>query len=56
MTNTKKPRAARAGGTIVKKPRSLELASFNVNGVRSRLPHLLEWLAKEAPDVVPRAE
>jgi exodeoxyribonuclease III len=32
--------------------RQLKLASFNVNGVRSRLPHLLEWLAKESPDVV----
>lgn len=31
---------------------TLKLASFNVNGVRSRLPHLLEWLAKETPDVV----
>jgi exodeoxyribonuclease-3 len=30
----------------------LKLASFNVNGVRTRLPHLLEWLAKEAPDIV----
>jgi exodeoxyribonuclease-3 len=33
-------------------PRSIELATFNVNGVRSRLPQLLEWLAKEGPDVV----
>jgi exodeoxyribonuclease III len=32
--------------------RTLKLASFNVNGVRSRLPHLLDWLAKESPDVV----
>lgn len=32
--------------------RTLELATFNVNGIRSRLPHLLEWLAKESPDVV----
>lgn len=32
--------------------RSIELATFNVNGVRSRLPQLLEWLEKEAPDVV----
>jgi exodeoxyribonuclease-3 len=30
----------------------LKLSTFNVNGVRSRLPHLLEWLAKESPDVV----
>jgi len=32
--------------------RSLELATFNINGVRSRLPPLLEWLAKESPDIV----
>ena len=31
---------------------TLKLATFNVNGARSRLPHLLEWLAKESPDVV----
>jgi exodeoxyribonuclease-3 len=30
----------------------MKLATFNINGVRSRLPQLLEWLAKEAPDVV----
>lgn len=37
-----------------KKPaasKSLKLATFNVNGVRSRLPHLLAWLEKEAPDI-----
>jgi exodeoxyribonuclease III len=34
-----------------KKAAPLKLATFNVNGVRSRLPHLLEWLEKEAPDV-----
>jgi exodeoxyribonuclease-3 len=34
------------------KSRSLKLATFNVNGVRSRLPQLLQWLAKESPDVV----
>jgi exodeoxyribonuclease-3 len=30
----------------------MKIATFNVNGVRRRLPHLLEWLAKEAPDIV----
>jgi exodeoxyribonuclease III len=34
------------------KAASLKLATFNINGVRSRLPQLLEWLAKESPDVV----
>jgi exodeoxyribonuclease III len=31
---------------------ALKLATFNVNGIRSRLPHLLQWLGKESPDVV----
>lgn len=31
---------------------SLKLATFNVNGITSRLSNLLEWLEKEAPDVV----
>jgi exodeoxyribonuclease-3 len=31
---------------------TLKIATFNINGVRARLPQLLEWLAKEAPDVV----
>jgi exodeoxyribonuclease III len=30
----------------------MKIATFNVNGIRSRLGHLLEWLAKESPDVV----
>lgn len=29
----------------------MKVATFNVNGIKSRLPHLLEWLAKEQPDV-----
>jgi exodeoxyribonuclease-3 len=29
----------------------LKIATFNINGIRSRLPALLEWLAREAPDV-----
>ncbi len=31
--------------------KKLRLATFNVNGVRSHLPNLLEWLDKESPDV-----
>ena len=31
---------------------SLKIATFNVNGIKTRLPHLLLWLEKEAPDVV----
>jgi exodeoxyribonuclease-3 len=30
----------------------LKIATFNINGVRSRLPILLEWLEREQPDVV----
>jgi exodeoxyribonuclease-3 len=30
----------------------LKIATFNINGVRSRLSALLEWLKREAPDVV----
>lgn len=31
--------------------KTLKIATFNVNGVRSRLTHLLEWLGREQPDV-----
>ena len=31
---------------------SMKIATFNINGVVGRLHHLLEWLAKESPDVV----
>jgi exodeoxyribonuclease-3 len=33
-------------------PKTLKLATFNVNGVNSRLPNLIEWLDKEQPDIV----
>lgn len=29
----------------------MRIATFNVNGIGSRLPHLLQWLEREAPDV-----
>lgn len=29
----------------------LKVASFNINGIRARLPNLLEWLAREQPDI-----
>ena len=32
--------------------KTLKLATFNVNGIGSRLPHLLDWLGKEKPDIV----
>jgi exodeoxyribonuclease-3 len=31
--------------------KALKVATFNVNGIRSRLPHLLQWLDKEQPDI-----
>jgi exodeoxyribonuclease-3 len=30
---------------------SMKIATFNVNGLASRLPHLLDWLERESPDV-----
>ncbi|MEO8005432.1 MAG: exodeoxyribonuclease III [Betaproteobacteria bacterium] len=30
----------------------MKIATFNVNGIRGRLPNLLEWLADAKPDVV----
>ena len=32
--------------------KTLKLATFNVNGIGTRLPYLLAWLEKEQPDVV----
>lgn len=32
--------------------RNLKVATFNVNGIGTRLPHLLTWLERERPDVV----
>ncbi len=29
-----------------------KIATFNINGIGSRLPHLLEWLRREQPDIV----
>ncbi len=30
----------------------MKLVTYNVNGIRARLPRLLEWLERETPDVV----
>src|SRR4051812_21049173 len=30
----------------------MKIATFNVNGIGSRLGHLLQWLEKESPDIV----
>jgi len=32
--------------------KTLKLATFNINGIGARLPHLLGWLEKERPDIV----
>jgi exodeoxyribonuclease-3 len=34
-----------------RKRRPLRLATWNLNGIRSRLPHLLRWLEREQPDI-----
>lgn len=31
---------------------TIKLATYNINGIRTRLPVLLEWLGKSAPDIV----
>ena len=31
---------------------TLKLATYNINGIRTRLPVLLQWLAKDRPDIV----
>src|SRR5262245_33702253 len=31
--------------------RAMKIATFNVNGITSRLPRVLEWLAESQPDV-----
>ncbi|HIZ51398.1 MAG TPA: exodeoxyribonuclease III, partial [Candidatus Pseudomonas excrementavium] len=32
--------------------RTLKIATFNINGIRSRLPALLKWLSREEPEIV----
>ena len=29
----------------------MKIATYNLNGIRARLPRLLEWLDREKPDV-----
>jgi len=31
--------------------RHVKIATFNVNGIKTRLPNLLQWLEREQPDV-----
>jgi len=30
----------------------MRVATFNINGIRSRLPALLDWLERDQPDIV----
>jgi exodeoxyribonuclease III len=34
------------------KPRALKIVSFNINGIKARLPRLLEYLEEQQPDIV----
>ena len=45
MPRERLPERAGGGGDVKK------IATFNVNGIGSRLPALLEWLEREAPDI-----
>ena len=29
----------------------MKIATFNVNGIKTRMPNLLQWLEREQPDV-----
>ncbi len=29
----------------------MKIATYNLNGIKTRLPNLFEWLAREQPDV-----
>ena len=31
--------------------KNLRIATYNVNGLRARLPNLLDWLKREQPDI-----
>src|SRR5207253_3287710 len=32
-------------------PEGMKIATYNVNGIKSRLPNLLAWLERERPDI-----
>src|SRR5690606_27637726 len=43
---------ARDEAAAMARAKTLKLATFNVNGIGTRLPHLLAWLEREQPDIV----
>ena len=45
-------RAACVGASRSHRLRGMKIASWNVNSLNVRLPHLRDWLALRAPDVV----
>jgi exodeoxyribonuclease III len=45
-------RAIRPRGIIMAKSKTLRIATFNANSVRTRLPIILEWLGSHKPDVL----
>ena len=46
-----RPPAAVADPPFPSNARRVKLATFNINGIRARMPRLLEWLEREKPDV-----
>ena len=40
-----------ATGRYFRKNGAMKIATYNVNGIKSRISNLLEWLEKEQPDV-----
>ena len=46
------PRAAVAGPASRCKTDDVKIVTYNVNGIKARLPRLLEYLAEQQPDVV----
>lgn len=38
--------------TLAPPMKKLRIATFNINGIRARLPNLLQWLAREQPHIV----
>ena len=41
----------RRPGGGVRRMATMKIATFNVNGIKTRLAHLLQWLGREQPDV-----